>query len=57
LDVLVEFTTEAVSLLDVIDVKLNLEEELHISVDVLHAPVPEKSMLIIKKAVSVYERA
>ena len=52
-----EFTTEAVSLLDVIDVKLNLEEELHISVDVLHAPVPEKSMLIIKKAVSVYERA
>jgi predicted nucleotidyltransferase len=56
LDVLVEFTTEAVSLLDVIDVKLNLEEELNIKVDVLHAPVPEKSRLKIRKTVPVYER-
>jgi len=56
LDLLVEFTTDAVSLLDVIDVKLNLEDELSIKVDVLHAPVPEKSRLKIRKTVPVYER-
>jgi predicted nucleotidyltransferase len=59
LDVIVEFTTETVSILDVIDVKHNLEEELSIKVDVLHAPLPEKAQkrLKIKKMVPVYERA
>jgi predicted nucleotidyltransferase len=58
LDVIIEFTTETVSILDVIDVKLNLEEELSIKVDVLHAPLPEKAQkrLKIKKIVPVYER-
>ena len=57
LDVLVEFTTDAISLLKIIDLKHNLEEELSIKVDVLHAPLPEKSRLKIRKMVSVYERA
>ena len=56
LDVLVEFTTDAVSLLKIIDLKHNLEEELSIKVDVLHAPLPEKSRLIIRKTIPVYER-
>ena len=59
LDVLVEFTEDAsISLLDVIDLKLNLEDDLSIKVDVLHAPLPEKAQkrLKIRKTVPVYER-
>jgi len=57
LDLLVEFTTDAISLLKIIALKHNLEDELCIKVDVLHAPLPNKSRLIIKKTVPVYERA
>ena len=57
LDVLVEFTTDAVSYLKIIALKRILEEELNIQVDVLHAPLPKKSRLIIRKTVPVYERA
>jgi len=58
LDLLVEFTTDAVSLLKIIDLKHNLEDELSIKVDVLHAPLPEKAQkrLKIRKTVPVYER-
>jgi len=58
LDVLVEFTEETVSILDVIDFKHNLEGELSIKVDVLHAPLPEKAQrrLKIKNMVPVYEQ-
>jgi len=59
LDVIIEFVDDNdITLLDVIDVKLDLERELSINVDVLHAPLPEKARkhLIIKKMVSVYER-
>jgi len=56
LDVLVEFTTDAVSLLKIVGLKHNLEDELNVKVDVLHAPIPEKAMLIIKKTVPVYDR-
>ena len=57
LDVLVEFANDDdISLLDVVKVKCNLEDELMVKVDVLHAPVPEKSMLIIRKTVPVYEQ-
>jgi len=56
LDVLVEFTTDAVSLLKIVGLKHNLEDELNVKVDVLHAPIPEKAMLIIKKTVPVYVR-
>ena len=49
LDVLVEFTNDAsISLLDVIDLKHNLEDVLSIKVDVLHAPLPEKDQKGLK---------
>jgi predicted nucleotidyltransferase len=54
LDILVEFDTEAVSLLTLIDLKLQLEDALGIPVDVIHAPLPEDSLLEIGKEVSVY---
>jgi len=56
LDLLVEFTTDAISYLKIIGLKRILEEELNIRVDVLHAPLPKKSRLIIRKTVPVYER-
>ena len=58
LDVLVEFTTDSISLLKIIALKHNLEDELNIKVDVLHAPLPEKAQkrLKIRKTVPVYER-
>jgi predicted nucleotidyltransferase len=59
LDVIVEFIDDnEITLLDVIDVKLNLEDELSIKVDILHAPLPERAQkhLIIKNMVSAYER-
>ena len=59
LDVIIEFIDDKViTLLDVIDVKLDLEDELSIKVDVLHAPLPEKAQkyLTIKNMVPVYER-
>jgi predicted nucleotidyltransferase len=56
LDVLVEFTTESISYLKIVSLKHNLEDELNIKVDVLHAPLPKKSRLAIRKTVPVYER-
>ena len=60
LDLLVEFTTDAISYLTIIALKRILEEELNIRVDVLHAPEfleePKKSRLIIRKTMPVYER-
>ena len=59
LDLLVEFPDDAsISLLDVIDLKRNLEDELQISVDVVGLPLTERAQkrLKIRKAVSIYER-
>ena len=60
LDLLVEFPKEArISLLDVMDFKQNLEDELSVSVDVVGLPLTEKAQkrLIIRKTVPVYEQA
>ena len=60
LDLLVEFTNDdEISLLDVIRLKHNLEDELQISIDVVGLPLTEKAQkrLIIRKTVPVYERA
>ena len=60
LDLLVEFGDDgSLTLLDIIDFQLNLEDELSISVDVVETPLTEKAQkrLIIKKTVPVYERA
>ena len=57
LDVLVEFDSRGVSLLTLIDIKQQLENELGIPVDVIHSPLPEDAMIEIGKVVSVYDIA
>jgi predicted nucleotidyltransferase len=54
LDVLVEFQTDAVSLLTLLDIKYRLEEALGIPVDVIHGPLSKDSLLEINKEVLVY---
>jgi predicted nucleotidyltransferase len=56
LDLLVEFVSPHVSLFTIAGLKYTLEEELSISVDVIHAPVPKGAIIDIGKMVSVYER-
>jgi predicted nucleotidyltransferase len=56
LDVLVEFSDPPVSLLTVIDLKHNLEDELSIQVDVINSPLPKRARIKIGKTVPVYER-
>lgn len=53
-DLLVEFETEAVSLLTICSLKNRLEELLNIPVDVVHAPIPENSILEVGKVVQLY---
>jgi predicted nucleotidyltransferase len=53
LDVLVEFTEPAVSILTVIRLRRFLEEELKKPVDVIHAPVPDGAIIEIEKTVNV----
>jgi len=60
LDLLVEFGDDgSLTLLDILDFKHNLEDDLGIKVDVVETPLTEKAQkfLIIRKVVPVYERA
>ena len=54
LDLLVEFNKPAVSLFVLLAVKIDLEDQLKIPVDIIHAPMPKESLIEIKKAVPVY---
>jgi predicted nucleotidyltransferase len=54
LDLLVEFDKPTVSILTVIGLKNYLEEELNISVDVIHAPLPKGAIIEIDREVPVY---
>lgn len=56
LDILVEFHSPAISLLTIAEIKHRFEDELHVPVDVLHAPLPEGAFISIGKAVPVYEQ-
>lgn len=56
LDLLVEFTTPAVSLIRIISLKYELEDRFQMKVDVVHGPVSMDSLLIIDKVVTIYER-
>lgn len=53
-DLLVEFETKYVSLLILSGLKIRMEELLNTSVDIIHYPVPEGSILEIKKVVPLY---
>jgi predicted nucleotidyltransferase len=54
LDLLIEFQHPAVSLLMLSAIKNDLEDQLKIPVDVIHAPVPQNSLLQIDKVVRIY---
>ena len=53
LDLLVEFHQPAVSLLRLNQLKYDLEEALGLPVDVVHAPLPENSLITPGKVVQV----
>lgn len=55
IDLLVEFHDPMISLLTLSSLKLDLEEQLGVPVDVLHAPLPQDAMIIPAKMVSLYE--
>lgn len=54
IDLLVEFFAP-ISLLTLSGLKLSLEEKCKLKVDVIHAPIPEGSILDIGEEVSIYE--
>jgi len=53
LDLLVEFSEPAISILTIIGLKQYLEEELAIPVDVIHAPLPQGAIIEIGRTVDV----
>jgi len=53
LDLLVEFSESAISILTIISLKQYLEQELAISVDVIHAPLPQGAIIEIGRTVDV----
>ncbi len=55
-DLLVEFTSLAVSLLMIASLRNRLENSLGVSVDLVHAPIPEDSILEVGKRVTLYEQ-
>ena len=54
LDLLIEFHKPRISLFVLSAVKLDLEDLLQVSVDVIHAPLPENSLIVPKEEVLVY---
>ncbi|NLC47458.1 MAG: hypothetical protein GX766_10005 [Firmicutes bacterium] len=54
LDLLVEFHTPAISLFILSEMKYRIEEELNIPVDLIHAPLPDDTILQINKQLLIY---
>jgi len=55
IDFLVEFDSDNVSLFTISSLKISMEEKLGVSVDIVHAPIPEESIIEVGKVVDVYE--
>ena len=55
LDILVEFVQPNVSLWTIAGLKYDLENELSVPVDVIHAPLPHGTIIQIGKTIPVYE--
>lgn len=53
LDLLVEFVQPTISLIKLNALKYDLEDALGLSVNVIHAPLPAKSMIQIGKVIQV----
>ncbi len=54
IDLLIEFYTDAVSLLMLSDIKFRIEELLGKSADIIHAPIPEGALIKPGKTITVY---
>ena len=54
IDLIVEFSTYAVSLVKIISLKYKLEEILQVRVDIVHGPIEADDMLEINKEVEIY---
>jgi len=54
LDLLIEFHKPRISLFVLSAIKLDLEDLLNVSVDVIHAPLPPDSLIEPKEVVLVY---
>lgn len=55
-DLLVAFRSSIVSLITLAKVLSAMEEALNVSVDLVQDPLPEDSLLVIERKVSLYER-
>ena len=53
-DLLVEFFLPSVSLFTLVDIKNRLEELLSVDVDIIHAPLPQNSLINPEKVVEIY---
>ena len=53
-DLLIEFVMPAVSLFTLIGIKERLESILNVDVDVIHAPLPDNSLINPEKVVEIY---
>lgn len=53
-DLIVEFTTEAVSLLTLSGLMIKLEEIFGVKVDVIHGPITEDDFLEVDKEIEIY---
>lgn len=53
-DLLIEFKSDAVSLLTLAAVKNRVEELLQVEVDVIHAPLEDDAMITLGKLVEIY---
>ena len=53
-DLLVEFDTDAVSLLTLSAIRFRFEDILGVPVDLVHAPIPENSIIELDKVVPLY---
>jgi len=54
LDILVEFAQPNVSLWTLAELKYRMEDELHVAVDVIHAPLPQGTLIKIEKIIPVF---
>ena len=54
LDLLIEFHKPQISLFVLSAIKIELQDQLKISVDVIHAPLPADSLIELQEVVPVY---
>ena len=54
LDLLIEFDKPRVSLFVLSEIKLDLQDQLKVAVDVIHAPLPKGSLIEPERVVQVY---